>query len=63
VAIPNYARMNRLDHPPLEFPGDDRPVNYAPGATAGSAPATSTTGTRPFRSPTVISQVWMKNQA
>jgi DUF1680 family protein len=63
VAIPNYSRMNRLDQPPLEFPGDDRPVNYAPGATAGSTPATNTASNRQFRRPPVISQVWTKDQA
>ncbi|HWC18245.1 MAG TPA: hypothetical protein VG498_14585, partial [Terriglobales bacterium] len=63
MAIPNYARMNRLDHPPLEFPEDDRQVNYAPGATAGSAPATNTASNGQVRRPPVISQVWTKDQA
>jgi DUF1680 family protein len=64
MAIPNYARMNRLDHPPLEFPEDYRPVvNSAPGATAGSVLATNTDNNRQFRRPPVISQVWTKDQA
>jgi len=63
MSIPNYARMNRLDHPPLEFPGDDRPVNYAPGSTAGSAPASNVANNRQFRRLPVISQVWTKEQA
>ena len=63
VAIPNYARMNRLDHPPLEFPRDDRPVDYAPDATAGSTPAANTASNPQFRRPPVISQVWTKDQA
>ena len=45
VAIPNYARMNRVGPPP-EYPGD-RDVNYAPGAT------TSTGAKLPSRAPTV----------
>ena len=63
VAIPNFARMNRLDHLPLEFPGDDRPVNYAPGATTDSDPATNVASNRQFRRPPAISQVWSKDQA
>jgi len=63
MSIPNYARMNRLDHPPLEFPGDDRPVTYAPGSTAGSAPASNVANNRLFRRLPVISQVWTKEQA
>jgi uncharacterized protein len=35
TAIPNYARMNRVD-PPVEYLGDTN-VNYAPGATAAGA--------------------------
>ncbi len=35
IAIPNYARMNRVG-PPREYPGDEG-INYAPGATTGAA--------------------------
>ena len=45
VAIPNYARMNRVGPPP-EYPGD-RHVNYAPGAT------TSSGAKLPSKAPTV----------
>ena len=45
LAIPNYARMNRVG-PPREYPGD-RSVNYAPGAT------TSTGARLPGKAPTV----------
>jgi DUF1680 family protein len=38
LAIPNYARMNRVGPPP-EYPGRTG-VNYAPGATANAAAAT-----------------------
>lgn len=65
VAIPNYARMNRVG-PPVEFPGDSN-VNYAPGATAGSAAATTNNADNAERRnrprPAVVSQVWMKDQA
>lgn len=63
VAIPNYAGMHRLDHAPVEFAGDDRPVHYAPGATAGSTPATNTASNRQFCRPPIISQVWTKDHA
>lgn len=42
LAIPNYARMNRVAHDRPEFGGNDGTVNYAPGAT--TAPNTSATG-------------------
>jgi DUF1680 family protein len=35
LAIPNYARMNRVDHDHSAVAGDSS-VNYAPGATGGS---------------------------
>jgi hypothetical protein len=66
LAVPNYARMNRLDWPTLEFPEDAASINYAPGATAGSAPATTvgnTAGNRAFRRPPTVSQVWIKDQS
>ena len=64
LAIPNYARMNRLPWPTLEFPEDAATINYAPGATAGTAANTATNtntgGNRAFRRPPVVSQVWIK---
>jgi DUF1680 family protein len=61
LAIPNFARMNRLDTEPLEAPSD-LAVNYAPGATAGSnqPQAAANRTRRPFR---LQSQVWIKDQA
>jgi len=38
LAIPNYARMNRVGPPP-EYPGRTG-VNYAPGATVNTGAAT-----------------------
>ena len=38
LAIPNYARMNRVG-PPHEYPGNDD-INYAPGATTSSGAVT-----------------------
>ncbi len=35
LAIPNYARMNRVEHDHPAVAGDSS-VNYAPGATSGS---------------------------
>ncbi len=41
VAVPNYARMNRVG-PPLDYPGGER-INYAPGATISRSPETAAT--------------------
>jgi DUF1680 family protein len=78
LAIPNYARMNRVQHEPEEHGGESG-VNYAPGATAGAPAANSAAATntnsatanttaaapvpRRFRRPPVQSIVWMKDQA
>jgi len=60
LAIPNYARMNRLNRPPMEFPGPD-PATSVPVATPpGAEPAP------PERQPRrriIQSQVWMKDKA
>jgi DUF1680 family protein len=74
VAIPNYARNNRLDQQAQrrsgESVGGDSTVNYAPGSTAaatGSAAATGASGTpggqgrRRFGES--ASQVWLNNGA
>jgi DUF1680 family protein len=37
LAIPNYARMNRIAHDRPEIAGGDASVNYAPGATTAAA--------------------------
>ena len=73
LAIPNYARMNRVEHDHNAIAGDSS-VNYAPGATsganntakAGSAFQGSTTpansAPRRFRGPRKIdSKVWMQS--
>jgi DUF1680 family protein len=61
LAIPNYARMNRLDTEPLEAPSD-LAVNYAPGTTTGPAAAATTAAARQRRF-RLQSQVWMKDEA
>ena len=38
IAIPNYARMNRVG-PPAEYLGDPE-INYAPGATTSNGKQT-----------------------
>ncbi len=77
LAIPNYARMNRVVHDHPEVAGDSS-VNYAPGATNGTnnntakagatfqgstTPANSTPSTpRRGRYPRKIdSKVWMQS--
>ena len=73
LAIPNYARMNRVEHDPTAVAGDSS-VNYAPGATSGTTnntpktgaaapgPTTPQTPLRRARGPRRIdSQVWMKS--
>jgi hypothetical protein len=53
-AIPNYARMNRLNQPTFEFPEDAFAATNPPGSSAGTA--------RQFRRPPAVSEVWMKEQ-
>jgi hypothetical protein len=43
LAIPNYARMNRVEHERSALAGDSS-VNYAPGATNGTNNNTATAG-------------------
>jgi DUF1680 family protein len=63
LAIPNYARMNRVEREP-EIARGDPAVNYAPGATGSSAAAPANTGERRnHRWPGIVSQVWMKDEA
>ena len=59
LAVPNYARMNRVPqkHPEI---GGDRSVDYAPGATNRvGTPAAAAPAPRPRR--TVQSKVWMQS--
>jgi DUF1680 family protein len=72
LAIPNYARMNRVQHEHSAVGGDSS-INYAPGATSGSnnhVGSTSQGSTTPpspairrahFPRP-VDSEVWMKSE-
>jgi hypothetical protein len=62
LAIPNYARMNRVEKEPV-LAGGDPNVNYAPGASAESAPESGNPGPHRFRRPEIQSIVWMKDQA
>jgi DUF1680 family protein len=62
LAVPNYARMNRVDEPKESAAGDPS-VNYAPGSTA-NAGATGASPSKPRRhNRTVQSKVWITNQA
>jgi DUF1680 family protein len=51
LAVPNYARMNRVPHDGTEFGGSNGSVNYAPGttapATAKASNANAPTGSAP----------------
>jgi uncharacterized protein len=62
LAVPNYARMNRVEHPKEQAAGDPS-VNYAPGSTtsAGANP-TAPNNPRRIRNRTVQSKVWIKDQ-
>ncbi len=59
LAIPNYARMNRIESIPSETGGDSG-INYSPGSTSGSGNQAPTAARR--RRPTrgVQSIVWMR---
>ena len=50
LAVPNYARMNRVGSPP-EYPGDPD-VDYAPGATTSTGGTTASSTTRTAAPPT-----------
>jgi hypothetical protein len=62
LAVPNYARMNRVE-PPKEHAAGDPSINYAPGSTTNAG----TTAAAPSnlyrnRNRTVQSKVWIKDQ-
>ena len=62
LAVPNYARMNRVEVPREQTAGDPS-VNYAPGSTTNAAAnPTAAANQRRIRMRTVQSKVWMKNQ-
>lgn len=59
VAVPNYARMNRVGQSPQKVGGDPN-VNYGPGGSSGGKVAQN--AERPRRRPRGIeSIVWMRN--
>ena len=60
LAIPNYARMNRVGQQPTVSTGDAS-VNYAPGSTPTTAPNPSNATAR-RRVTGTQSQVWMKDK-
>jgi len=71
LAIPNFARMNRVERPKAEVAGDAS-VNYAPGATNAAAganppgsniPPASAGNQRPRRQRKTESKVWMNSLA
>jgi DUF1680 family protein len=66
VAIPNFARMNRVGETPKNATGGDANINYAPGttvaATPGSTNSASAQANRPRRrSGDPESIVWLKD--
>ncbi len=62
LAVPNYARMNRVEQP-HELPAGDPSVNYAPGSTAGAGPVPATTNNlRRARTRVTQSKVWMMDR-
>jgi hypothetical protein len=62
LAVPNYARMNRVE-PPKEHAAGDPSVNYAPGSTTNAGATTAASGNlRRYRNRTVQSKVWIKDQ-
>lgn len=67
VAIPNYARMNRVGEVAKDAVGGDSSINYAPGTSvAGTSSSTNSTNAQARRrrrnSGTPESLVWMKDQ-
>jgi DUF1680 family protein len=63
LAVPNYARMNRVERPAEQTAGDAS-VNYAPGSTAGTGSnATANSNRRRNRARTIQSRVWITDQA
>ena len=62
LAVPNYARMNRVARPNEQTAGDAS-INYAPGSTAvaGSNPAAATNPRR-IRTRAIQSKVWMTDR-
>jgi uncharacterized protein len=74
LAIPNYARMNRVEHMSPEI-AEDGSVNYAPGATNNNSKGKNSTASQGAATPQtppsrhsrfqrrIESKVWMQSQA
>jgi hypothetical protein len=60
LAVPNYARMNRVAEPKPQVGGDSS-VNYAPGATVSNKATAAPSRHR--RERPVESKVWMRSMA
>jgi len=61
LAVPNYARMNRVAEPKTEAGGDSS-VNYAPGATNNVNKKITSVPPPPYRRErSVESKVWMRS--
>jgi uncharacterized protein len=62
LAVPNYARMNRVEQPKEPIAGDTS-VNYAPGSTAGTGSnPTAASNVHRFRTRTIHSKVWIADR-
>lgn len=68
TAIPNFARMNRVGEVSKDATGGDANINYAPGTTVASTPASTnssnsagTQANRPRRRGEPESIVWLKD--
>jgi hypothetical protein len=67
VAIPNFARMNRVGKAPTEAASGDSSVNYAPGSTVSSSSTSTNSSTQGNATPRrrrgageLESMVWIK---
>ena len=60
LAIPNYARMNRVEQP--REPTGDPSINYAPGSTVNINSRPAPDNLRHKRSTKVRSRVWIEDQ-
>jgi DUF1680 family protein len=60
LAIPNYARMNRVE-PPNEQAAGDPSINYAPGATATVKAKPAAVRRRQKREQNAESKVWIED--
>jgi uncharacterized protein len=62
LAVPNYARMNRVGQP-KEHIAADSSINYAPGSTAGTGSTpTAASNAHRFRTRTIHSKVWIADR-